>query len=455
MKTDIAVAEQPQQLMTIEPAKYVALVFESFRKKFDAYKVQADEVTFDITTTAGMKTAVEWRAKFRDEIRIATESARKERKAPILEIGRLLDDKAKEIAKEVAPYESRFDDAIKSEEARKEAEKATKLVAEKARVDAIRAKIEEIKDCIVVAMGKTADEISSAIAELESTEITLEEYFEFSGEAQAAQAVTVSKLKEALSAQIAIEQAAAEAARHAEAERIERERVAEANRVEAKRLADLAAELERQAKEARDKQAEADRLAREQREAAEAEQRAANERAAAAMRQQQAEHEARMRAQQEELDRQQEAIDAAKAEQERIEREAQEAAEAEAARIAQAEADRIFAEQERVAEEQAAEAERREREAKAEVERAALEAEVARLHALHFANDGLGMLEDVLREIAQPVGRECCGAPEFDHGYVCCGNAEPIFHTIDSLSGELNKWRNELIQRRAEQKEAA
>jgi hypothetical protein len=70
---------------------------------------------------------------------------------------------------------------------------------------------------------------------------------------------------------------------------------------------------------------------------------------------------------------------------------------------------------------------------------------------LHFAHDGLGMLEDVMNEVVRPIGQECCGRP----GSECCGCPDPIFHTIDSLATELNKWRDELIQRRAEQKEAA
>ncbi|MFL9904596.1 hypothetical protein PQR71_41795 [Paraburkholderia fungorum] len=362
----IAVAEQPQQLITIEPAKYVALVFESFRKKFDAYKAEADEVTIDATTTAGMKTAVEWRAKFRDEIRIASENARKERKAPILEIGRLLDGAAKEIAEEVAPYESRFDSAIKAEEKRKDDEKIAKAVAESARITAIRAKINEIKDCIVVGMGHSSDELESAISELESTEITLEEYGEFSGEAQAAQVDTVAKLKVMLAAQLAHE---AEAKRlQEEREQLARERAEAAER-------DRLAAVERAQQEAKD---------RAERERVEAEQRAANERAAEAMRQQQAEHEARMRAQQEEIDRQQAEIDRAREEQERIAREAREAAEARAWAEQKERELAARAEAQRIADEQAADA------ARVQAEKDAAEAERLRRVRVQFELNGPG-----------------------------------------------------------------
>ncbi|MFL9904540.1 hypothetical protein PQR71_41510 [Paraburkholderia fungorum] len=364
--TELVAADQPQQLITIEPAKYVALVFELFRKKFDAYKAEADEVTIDATTTAGMKTAVEWRAKFRDEIRIASENARKERKAPILEIGRLLDSAAKEIAEEVAPYESRFDSVIKAEEKRKDDEKIARALAESARITAIRTKINEIKDCIVVGMGRSSDELESAISELESTEITLEEYGEFSGEAQAAQVDTVAKLKVMLAAQLALE--AEQARLAAEREALERQR------------AELA-EQERQAAAARSQQEARDRAERER---AEAEQRAANERAAEAMRRQQAEHETRMRAQQEEIDRQQAEIDRTRAEQERIAREVREAAEARAWAEQKERELAARAEAQRVADEQAAEARR------IQAEKDAAEAERIRRERVQFEKNGPG-----------------------------------------------------------------
>ena len=370
-----------------------------------------------------------------------------------------------EVARRVAiikPEEDRLLAIRDTWDAEREREKEAKAAAEKARVDAIREKIAGMQAIPSMLVGKSSETIAAAIESLEAVEITLDTHQEFAGEGEMAKIAALDKLREMWVAQAAVELAAAEAARQAELDRIERERVAEANRLEAKRLADLAAAMEVEAQLARDRQALADKQAREKREAAEAEQRTANERAAAAMREQQVEHEARMAAERAELARQQAEIAVARAEQERIERERQEAIEAEARRkreaeeaAAHAEAERIAeaerVEAQRIAEAATAEAGRREREAAAEVERAALEAEVARLHALHFAHDGLGMLEDVMNEIVRPIGQECCGRP----GSECCGCPEPIFHTIDSLATELNKWRDELIQRRAEQKEAA
>ena len=214
------------------------------------------------------------------------------------------------------------------------AEKAAVAAAEKSRIDGIRAKIDQIKDSIVFAMGKSAAEIQGAIDELFAHEITLEEFAEFAGEADMAKCASLGKLQDALVAQQAHE---AEQARiTAEREALERQR------------AELA-EQERKAAAARAEQEAKDRAERER---VAAEQRAAQERAAEAMRQQQAEHEARMATERAEIQRQQAEINRAKAEQERIERERQAAIEAEerAKReaeeaVARAEAARIRAEQ--------------------------------------------------------------------------------------------------------------
>ncbi|WP_229011605.1 coiled-coil domain-containing protein [Paraburkholderia gardini] len=307
-----------------------------------------------------------------------------------------------EVARRVAivkPEEDRLLSIRDDYDAEVAREKAAKLAAEQQRVAAIRQKIDAMRNRPAEMVGMPSDEIGEIADVLSETVIDLATYMEFAGECQVERDHAVKKLREMQATQQAVEQAVAEAARHAEADRIERERVAEANRVEAKRLADLAAELERQAKEARDKQAEADRLAREQREAADREAQTAREEADRIAAAKLAERQA-------EMDRQQAAIDAAKAEQERIAREAQEAAEAEAARIAQAEADRIFAEQERVAAEQAAEA------ARVEGERRAALAEQARREHTNFIINGPGDAE-LVKVIAEHYDVELGDAMEW------------------------------------------
>ena len=288
-----------QQLITIEPKKYVALVFENHRTRADAYKAEAPTVTYDITTTAGMKTAVEWRAKGRD-IRVEVTDIHRDRKAPILEIGRLMDARKKEIIADVEPDEDRFDRDIKAETARKEVEKAAKLAAEHSRIAAIRSKIDAMRNRPASMVGKPSDEIGAVADVLSETVIAFEDWQEFSGEAQVERDHAVKKLREMQEAQ---------AAHEAEAARIASEREALVREREA------AAERERVAALAR---AEEERKAREQREAEEA--RLRTEREA---------HEARMASERAELARQQAEIAAAKAEQDRIDGERQAAIEAE------------------------------------------------------------------------------------------------------------------------------
>lgn len=197
---ELTVAEQPQQLITIEPKKYVELVFEPFAKRLENAKTLAEAAEFDVTTTAGMAVAVKHRATFRD-IRVASEKARKERKAPILEIGKLLDSRQKEIEAEIEPFESRFDAAIKAEEKRKDDEKIAKALAESARISAIRKRIAETQAIPSMLVGKSSETIAAAIESLEAVQITLETHAEFAGEAEVEKAGAVLKLSSMLEKQ--------------------------------------------------------------------------------------------------------------------------------------------------------------------------------------------------------------------------------------------------------------
>jgi hypothetical protein len=340
--TELTVVEQPQQLITIEPAKYVELVFEPFAKRLADAKTLAAAAEFDVTTTAGMAVAVKHRATFR-EIRVASEKARKERKAPILEIGKLLDSRQKEIEAEIEPFESRFDAAIKAEEKRKDDEKISRALAESARITAIRQSIDGFRAFATSAVGRSSLQIAAMIETLEGVEITLESHQEFAGEAEATKVATVNKLWEMFKAQQAHE--AEQKRLQAEREAIERQR------------AELA-EQERKAAAARAEQEAKDRAERER---VEAEQRAAQEKAAAELRAQQQAHAKLVREQQAEIARQHAEIDAERQRQAddaaRAEREKQAAIAAEAARVA--------AEERR----------------KQEAEEAAARAEVARIRA--------------------------------------------------------------------------
>jgi hypothetical protein len=429
--TELVSVEQPQQLITIEPKKYVELVFEPFAKQLTGAIDSVRSVDYDVKTTAGIAVATKCRALFR-AIRVECEKARKTRKAPILEIGRLLDSRYAEIESSVLPLETFFDEDIKAEDARKEAEKQAKAASEKARIDFIRKRISEIQAIPSESVGRSAADLAATIELTQALEITLQEFGEFSGECETAKVAALARLREMQEAQRAHE---------AEQARIQAER---------EQLAKERAEAD-----------ERERLAAVERQRAEGEQRAAKAKADAAMLAEQQAAQRKIDAQRREVEQQQAAqqaivdkllaaeseihgiqqqviiatqgrlgvrkggtidciretldeteaweIDAerfgilagaaesakttAVAEIRRLlaEAEAREAAEADAARIAQAEADRIFAERDRIAAEQAAEA-RHLREEQEAAERERIHREL-----IEFERNGPGDVEIVKR----------------------------------------------------------
>lgn len=258
---------------------------------------------FDVSSTRGMTEARSARAELRT-IRVALEAKRKELKAPILERGKLLDDEAKRITAEIVALEEPIDNVIKAEEQRRAAEKAAAEEAERQRLAEIQGHINAIRNAPVQFASASSEEIAAYQDEMVNLEITLDDYAELTGEAMQAKQQTLDKLTELHAAAVA---------REAEQERITQERE------ELEKLRAEAAERERLAAEEADR---AEVRARNEREAAEAEQRRVAEQQAA---------------QQAEIDRQREELEAekaatAKAEQDKRDTEAAAAAKAEQAK---------------------------------------------------------------------------------------------------------------------------
>lgn len=306
-------------------------------------------VVYDVTTTAGMKTAKEARAEVRT-IRVALENLRKELKAPALERSRLIDDEAKRITAALLEIEEPIDTQIKAEEERKKAEKAAKEAEERARVATILERIASIRNRPAEFIGKTSAEMRERADFLERFVITDEEFAEFTEDAEKARWESVNRLKymaeEQMEREKEAERLAAERAElerlRAEQERLETERKrldAERERLDAERRA----EEERQAQQAR--RAEEERL-RAEREAHEAKLRAEREAEEARLKAERAAEEARLKAEREAHEEKMR-VEREKARQEAEERAAKEAAERAAKR-----------EQER-AEQEAARVERR------------------------------------------------------------------------------------------------
>lgn len=315
-------------------------------------------VVFSVTTPAGMKDALAARAVIRKP-RYTAEEIRKAAKAPILELGRSLDAKAKYITAELLKIEEPIQAQIAVEESRKERE----VIIENQRVAAITQAITDLHMIVSSMAGKSAAELAKRIADIQEYDLT-EWAAEFIPQAEKARAGAVAALQQLHAGAFAQEQAAA---------------------AEAKRIADEKADFERRKKELADREkAEADRIeaARIQQEGIERAARAKIEEAERAS-----------RARIEEAERQARLAQQARDEVERVKR--------------QAEAERLKAERDKIEAERRAveDAQRKEREAaeaKAKVERDAKEAaERERQRLANELNDGYEMLATFVRRFGQ------------------------------------------------------
>jgi colicin import membrane protein len=315
-------------------------------------------VVYDVKTPQGMRDAIAGRALARTP-RLEVERIRKAAKAPVLELGRNIDARAKRISEQLVALEDPIDDQIKVEEQRKEAEKAAKLEAERQRIATIQERIADVLACPGEMVGKPAAEIFELLERMRALPPASAEYYaEFQAQADQAKADTIEKLQ----------------ALHAAAEKHEAEQAQLlAERVELDRL-------RREDQERRAIQAQADAVAREQAERAAAEERRKADEAAAAERarlREEEERQARERREREDSERR------AREEEERIAAEQRGREMAEAARQREAEAAKLAAER--------AEFERRKRE-QAERE---LEEQLAKVTLVDAAQDAVQLLRDV------------------------------------------------------------
>jgi hypothetical protein len=251
------------QIISIDPKQYVAAVYAPFRARLDAAKEDADKIeSVDATTKEGMAVAVKHRAVFR-AIRTDAEKARVQRKAPILEISRLIDGRYKEIESEILAFENTFDAAIKAEEARKQAEKDAEIRKERERIEAEQAAIKKAEE---ERMAAERAELARQQAELAAAQKAAQEKIEAD-----ARAARLKIEAEERAARLAREEAdrVARQAREAE-EAKQREAAREEQRKLDERAATMRAEQQRladeQAKLAAAKLAEAVRIEAEERE---------------------------------------------------------------------------------------------------------------------------------------------------------------------------------------------
>lgn len=164
--------------------------------------------------------------------RISVEKRRKELKADALAFGRRVDSRAKDIAELLMPIESELKDIKAVEDDRKAAEKAFKAEVEQKRVDKIRELIHGLDKYTHDLNGMGSEDLKARWDEVKTTTIDIETYEEFKVEAEIDQRRVLNVLHDAYNARIEWE--AEEAARQAEADRLEEQRVLQEK--EAKRL---------------------------------------------------------------------------------------------------------------------------------------------------------------------------------------------------------------------------
>lgn len=147
--------------------------------------------SFDVTTPDGMKAAKAGKKEL-VSYRTNLEKARKEFKAPVLDLGRAIDDQAKAITTKLLELESPLADHIGAEEARQEhaAQEAKRIEAE--RVAAIQGRLQRIRDVAGAMVGKPLATLRTTRNNLEG--VNCNEFDEFEGAARISRDAALTSL---------------------------------------------------------------------------------------------------------------------------------------------------------------------------------------------------------------------------------------------------------------------
>lgn len=243
-------------------------------------RTRYENVAWDLRTVKGNNDARAARKEL-VSLRTGLEAKRKELKEPVLERAKLIDSEAKRITAELLKIETPIDEQIKADEARRETERREREAAEAKRVASIMVRINAIASMPADLAGRSWIVIENAIQDLQNAPKF--DFAEFAEQAENTTRATVVRLNELADASKAAEDAArklaeerAELARQqAEAKRlaeVEAAKVAEAQRIERERLSAERKEMERQQAEAARVLAEQQRIERDRIEAERAEQ---------------------------------------------------------------------------------------------------------------------------------------------------------------------------------------
>lgn len=206
-----AEAEAVPALLSMDPQQYVDTAFGPVDQDLALAVTEVGLVVHDLSTTTGLDAAKASRQVFR-ELRWAVDKLHKEYKAPVLQIGRLIDGRYNQIKDAIAPYEAHYNDAITAEEQRQADMARARENAELERLATIERRIAALAKMPVEALGQSSNMIESILKDVEA-EIIDDSYAESQDIAQAAKDKAIGELQRALQQAITAEADSAELAR--------------------------------------------------------------------------------------------------------------------------------------------------------------------------------------------------------------------------------------------------
>lgn len=245
-KSDLAIRENITQVETaLTEFEKLSAGLADLAERFPV------DLVYDVTTGKGMVEAIAHRAAWR-EPRLAVERLRRQAKAPVIALGKDIDNRAAWLTEQLLLGEKPIDQIIKAEEARKEAIKQAKIDAEIERTMKIQEAIAEINMVAMGAAGRSSADIAQAVSDLTAAVPTEDVFQEMLPQALAARTATLAKLDmahkaalhtEAEAARLASEREELAALRAAAAEQKARDEAAA--RIEQQRIAAEQAERQR------------------------------------------------------------------------------------------------------------------------------------------------------------------------------------------------------------------
>ena len=221
----------------IEQVQGVLAEFSRVEAGLAALREKHGNVVYEVTTTAGLEAAKAARAEIRAP-RHAVEKVRKAAKAPLLALGKRIDQEAIRITEAILEVEQPIDDQIKAEEARRLADREAKRAVE---VERLRLEAAE-------KLRIEQEQLEAQRAEIAAEQARLaEERARIDAEAAAARKKADDKAAEARR-EAELEMAAQRKALADERAQVEADarRVAAEQAAEAKRLADAQAAVDAQ-----------------------------------------------------------------------------------------------------------------------------------------------------------------------------------------------------------------